>query len=402
MQAQTPRELILLVGGNPLPNYVAACALREKFDVQQVRLFYTTQVENVKNNLKKCLEGRGFRCHESFIQDAASAETIRSTCSDIASESHLHYTGGTNTMAVHIYAEWKKKNGTEDQASYLYGQDDRLLTDAGTEIDMEAVQIDLDTLATLHGLQNTQPRQLRNDGPCLPNDAEKITTQSLDGKVIDRLTLADRLYEAVPEKEKDFRSSPFSPSAWNLSLSEHIVPGNDSGQWPNKRVEAWSEFLRGGWLEEWVVLQIGATKLVESSHLHVGVKPKIRVKPRSGGSPKDRPFELDVVAIRSHRLYVVSCTIDHETKMCKSKLFEVAMRARQLGGDLARSALVCLADKDKNGNDIVDELQKDVHTLSVAQREPEVFGLKHLRAWAGWGGSQPNLTSLINWLTDKS
>lgn len=396
MQEQTPKELILLVGGNPLPNYVAACALREKFGIQQVRLFYTKETEVVKENLKKCLEGRSFRCHESFVQDAASAETIRRTCSDIASESHLHYTGGTNTMAVHIYAEWKKKNGAEDQTSYLYGQDDRLLTDAGTAIDMKAVQLDLDTLATLHGLKNIESRQLRDDGPLLPQDADEIVAKVLAGEMLDGLTLADQLYKAVPGKEKDCRKDPFFPATHGLcALSQQVVPGEDNKEWPNKRIEAWSKFLRGGWLEEWGALQIQTLRTeskVTFDRLYVGVNAKI----------DDRPFELDVVIIRGHRLYVVSCTIDHDIRLCKSKLFEVAMRARQLGGDLARSALVCLADKDGKGNDIVNELQKDVRTLSVAQREPEVFGLKHLRAWAGWGGSQPNLTSLINWLTDKS
>jgi hypothetical protein len=393
MQAQTPKELILLVGGNPLPNYVAACALREKLDVQQVRLFYTTQVENVKNNLKKCLEGSGFRCCESLIEDAASAERIRHACRDLAPGSHLHYTGGTNTMAVHIHAEWKKKNGIEDQASYLYGQDDRLLTDAGTAIEMKAV-LDLDTLATLHGLEDTTSSQPRADGPS-SEDAKEIATRSLDGQRIDDRTLADRLYLAVPPKEKKFRKSPLQPSLHGLALSEQIVPGEGNGWVDDERVKTWSKFLRGGWLEEWVALQIQTLRTegkVTFDHLYVGVESWI----------KGRSFELDVVVIRGHRLYVASCTIDHDIRLCKSKLFEVAMRARQLGGDLARAALVCLADKDKEGKNIIDELQKDVHTLSVAQREPKVFGLQHLRTWAGWRGSQPNLTSLIHWLTDKS
>lgn len=41
MQVQTPKELILLVGGNPLSNYVATCALREKLGIERVHLFYT-------------------------------------------------------------------------------------------------------------------------------------------------------------------------------------------------------------------------------------------------------------------------------------------------------------------------------------------------------------------------
>lgn len=168
-------------------------------------------------------------------------------------------------------------------------------------------------------------------------------------------------------------------------MSVEHLPDDD---WPGERIEAWRKFLRGSWLEEWVASQVKATGLVAPEHLHVGINPKIQ----------RRPFELDVVAIHGHHLYVMSCTIDHAAPLCKSKLFEVAMRARQLGGDLARSALVCLADKDKDGNDIVGELQADVRTISEAQREPKVFGLGHLREWAGWRGGAPDLKSLVQWL----
>lgn len=115
MSAPNPKELILLVGGNPLPNYVAACALKDKLRIEQVHLFYTKQVEDVTNNLRECLKKKGFqlRDSDSFIDDAASAEKIRRACNDIARGSHLHYTGGTNTMAVHVYAEWKRKGGNE-------------------------------------------------------------------------------------------------------------------------------------------------------------------------------------------------------------------------------------------------------------------------------------------------
>lgn len=61
MTARNSQELILLVGGNPLPNYVAACVLKNKLGIEWVHLFYTRQVEDVKNNLRRCLEGG--QCH---------------------------------------------------------------------------------------------------------------------------------------------------------------------------------------------------------------------------------------------------------------------------------------------------------------------------------------------------
>jgi hypothetical protein len=111
-------------------------------------------------------------------------------------------------------------------------------------------------------------------------------------------------------------------------------------------------------------------------------------------------FQVDVVVIRKHRLYLISCTVENRDDrigkaICKSKLFEVAMRARQLGGDLARSALVCLLEKK------VPELQGEVSTTWDAPNVPRVFGLAHLREWFGYGGEQPMLDRLEEWLSSK-
>src|SRR5690606_10157904 len=109
---------------------------------------------------------------------------------------------------------------------------------------------------------------------------------------------------------------------------------------------------------------------------------------------RDKPvkteFEVDVALIRGHRLYVVSCTTAQEKALCKSKLFEVAMRARHMGGDLARSALVCLRDD-------VGQLRSDIASVWDAPNGPAVFGLADLREWAGTYGPT-NTGSLMDWL----
>jgi hypothetical protein len=96
-------------------------------------------------------------------------------------------------------------------------------------------------------------------------------------------------------------------------------------------------------------------------------------------------------------LYVLSCTTDSKKARCKSKLFEVAMRARQMGGDLARSALVCFLDGGDASGPYVDQLRSDIASLWEAPNVPAVFGLADLREWAGVGG-KPNFASLREWL----
>lgn len=54
-------------------------------------------------------------------------------------------------------------------------------------------------------------------------------------------------------------------------------------------------------------------------------------------------------------------------KLCKEKLFEAHLRARQLGGDEARVALVCFSDKP--------EWIKDDMRFAIDDRKIEVFGI---------------------------
>lgn len=73
------------------------------------------------------------------------------------------------------------------------------------------------------------------------------------------------------------------------------------------------------------------------------------------------------------------------------------MRSRQLGGDLARSALVCLIDGQDSQGKYIDQLRGDVASVWEAPNKPEVFGLADLREWTGTAGS-PNLDALKRWL----
>ena len=375
-----PNEVILLVGGNPLPNYVAAHALRCTHEINQVHLLYTDEVEDVKNNLFQCLTTSSFSCRESYIRDAGNAEAIRYACGDICNDSHLHYTGGTNTMAVHVHAEWEDVCSDPNQASYLFARDDLLIFDDGTKESISShIQLDLPTLATLHGLTDADLRS----SSAFPTDPQLGDADVIAQHVFCKPKLAQQMYDEVADKESVFKKNPFDPSAKGLTLSiGGPIPDNS---WSNRQIKPWLKFLRGVWLEEWIYQQIKNTGEINCKYLYVGIEPKI----------KGRPFELDVVAIRGHHLYVMSCTISANTGLCKSKLFEVAMRARQLGGDMARSALVCLAEQR-----VVDNLQKDVESLSESSRVPQVFGLNDVRGWMGYGGSAPNLTSLSDWLKD--
>lgn len=183
------------------------------------------------------------------------------------------------------------------------------------------------------------------------------------------------------------KEEPWLPSGKGLSLSVSKVPEQN---WNKATYEKWDDFLCGGWLEEWAAKKIRTCINASAEAVEVGVRCQRKFSPKV-------EFEIDVALIRGHRLYVVSCSTAQKKALCKSKLFEVAMRARQMGGDLARSALVCLLHGDDGGGSYVDQLRSDIKSLWDAPNVPGVFGLDDLREWHGASGD-PNLESLRQWL----
>jgi len=57
-------------------------------------------------------------------------------------------------------------------------------------------------------------------------------------------------------------------------------------------------------------------------------------------SARQAIMEIDAAAIRGYQAFLFSCSTEYDNKPLKGKLFEGYVRARQLGGDEARIALV--------------------------------------------------------------
>ncbi|HHY71578.1 MAG TPA: hypothetical protein GX519_08060 [Thermoanaerobacterales bacterium] len=87
-------------------------------------------------------------------------------------------------------------------------------------------------------------------------------------------------------------------------------------------------------------------------------------------------FEVDVIAVRGYQLFAFSCTTSSDKKTLKLKLFEAYTRARQLGGDEARVALVCCSDEPEV---IRKELEQEVNQDDGdPSGRIQVFGRRHL------------------------
>lgn len=374
------QKLALLVGSNPLPNYVAAAVLAPA----EVVLLYSPETQEPRDHLRTAFSAKGIRVSESCIDDATDVRKIRDACGSLQAD-HLHYSGGTKPMAAHARATFTQG---ESHASYLDERKGLLRFDDGYDVALAGCDLGLtlDLVLALHGAERIGAPTTVSGSP------EESDVAALCAGVLKAPALSRTLFDHFrPDSRRrnvtQAKGAPWKPSDHGLTMTATTIPDSD---WTKAQYEAWDEFLSGGWLERWTARLIRSC-LDASTAVEVGVHCQ-------RNKPVATEFEIDVALIRGHRLYVVSCTTEHEKKaLCKSKLFEVAMRARQMGGDLARSALVCLLDGGNDKGAYVDQLRSDIAGVWDAPNVPRVFGLADLREWAGTSGTA-NVGSLKEWL----
>lgn len=380
--------LILLIGANPLPNYVAASTLKPS----KIVMLYTRETKPVMERLTRLIKKK----IDPVIVEAchvrrSSVREVREAVSRYATEgTYLNYTGGTKIMAAQArmaFGEAFRSMGGDDCFS-LYVDEERscILFDNGHEVRVheEEIGLSLEDLAELHDIK-ANPTALPPDGPTF-DDVLAVLRVEVDkpGTIASRLNEWGHSFDRI-KTVKGALSCPLRVDTLGVSLSVAQVPGAD---WTNARFKVWKKFISdNAWLELWVACLVRqATGLVP----HWSVNCEIQ--------PLRRPFEIDVALVRGCRLYVISCTTSSEVGLCKSKLFEVGHRARQMGGDLARAALVTFLDGcEPNGQRRINMVQQDVESAWEQPNKPKVFGLADVREWFGYH-RDPNPDSLHQWL----
>ncbi|MEM1043985.1 MAG: hypothetical protein AAGI91_15325 [Bacteroidota bacterium] len=161
----------------------------------------------------------------------------------------------------------------------------------------------------------------------------------------------------------------------------------------NREEDVWVgdllRWLRGSWLES---LALDALVRAEDDlGLHgvawsVESRPDIQALRTDDGTDDYDKFELDVMALRGYQLFAVSCTTSQGKSDVKKKLFEVLHRARQIGGDEARAAVVSAVRNPA-------AVQNELYATYGLGPQVRVFGLHDL----------PHLgTKLPEWIRDAS
>jgi hypothetical protein len=389
-------HLFLLVGENPLPNYVAARLLLKQGGT--LYLVHTTDTEKQAKRLEKILSDEGIKTTQlvslnDYESDAYHIrEKIRPKLEAIKDgKIGLNYTGGTKAMAVHAYRTvFSKQHQHPDTVfSYLDPRKLEMCIDRedGDRIRLkvkpELLEVKLETLFQIHGLElkgnPTQEAQLPQLAAVLAEvfkDENKAKHWSdwyshvfceqarkkkngnwgnWESKT-KLATLSISLEKLPPEIETEFRRENLIDSDGKLSLQAVKQKGVFT------EIEHFCKYLDGLWLEHHVLQQV-KNIADQNSIKDYGLNFKV---PLSG---TNEGFEFDVAFTRGYQLFAISISTTSKRDLCKSKLFEAYLRARQMGGDEARVALIC-CDKEP------DTLKAEMALLG--DKKIAVFGREHL------------------------
>ena len=384
-------HLILLVGGNPLPNAVAGRLLVRNGG--RITLVYSDDTKSVADDLaawfvkyqvakvtpKKVVESKAGNIHTE-VQNII----------DKNESTGLNYTGGTKTMAIHAHLAFHDVLGNKasKMSSYLDSRKLRLIFDDGhydDAIKNLPAPFELQDFINLHASLRINPCNPPLPSAWLPETALTLAEgwqrsiaktwkewfrdhikplrqprfrhelkDSLDNLVGWRYQYWQdyaRLKEATPvpfpegkvgrKLKEELMAAGYPTDLSDLDLGQAYkvlaTPSVISAYFQQFEMEELCAWFEAKWLEHHVAGCLEKSGLFDS--VYIGVETVLE-------EDKQHPvcYELDVVGIRGYQLFAISCSTSGGFDT-KQKLFEVAMRARQLGGDEARIALVCMSDK---------------------------------------------------------
>ncbi|WP_029689274.1 hypothetical protein [Thermoanaerobacter sp. A7A] len=415
------KVLVLLIGTNPLPNYIVGSYLRENYN--KFVLIYSERNEEINQSstadyaekLKKHLNLNN-NCVPLPLYDISNPKSIRNDLGIFPKEKidevHLNYTGGTKTMVAHVYNFLKEKFGDKFNASYLDARSYKLVYDYNEKgvILKDKIKIDIKTLLSIHLYDKDVSFEIYDTYSYKKKFADSF--DDISQKIENAIT-GGRGEEFIKWLEDPFRKifkgpgkilenkSKFKQHIDNFSKNDDLSPINKFNNYTpdfiwdilnafpedkkiNDGKKLWIpddsisnnkfsdcikdtvEFLDGKWFEWYVYSQI-RNKLLDRK-LKEGEYFGISLKAQRKDSPN---FELDIFIINGYQLVGLSLTTSKRQGDCKLKGFEVIHRVRQIGGDESKAILITGMDSSKK-----DDLQKDLaYVTGTAEDKIVVFAI---------------------------
>jgi len=388
--------LILLVGTNPLPNFVVAeYYIKNNPSLSKIILIYSEQTrdqESTKDyaeNINNVIEKRNHSIEIKLIplSDISNAKDIERDINKkllplISADSiHLNYTGGTKAMGIHVYRLLKEKISNAS-FSYLDARTFKLIDDEKGPITSdlrEVVSITLQDILELHGYEriNEEP-----EFEC--KDAIKIFQELIEkDELKSYFDSYKREIFCTKEGELITKKSQIDPKLRDmkavnpllsivLALPEEYRIFNPDGTFrepaKNKQLKKTIKFIDGVWLEHYIYTILKEEESFKNCDINMNCE--IRSPKWSSG----QKFEIDLSLVNGYQLIGLSCTTSDELRICKSKGFEILHRTRQIGGDEARAVLVTRLKSSKR-----DELHNELSIDTGGKKNILVLGEEDLK-----------------------
>lgn len=370
-------HLVLLIGENPLPCYVAARTLLKAGGTPH--LVYTNHTKIPADRLRDLLRERSpdlQPCQYIHLGDKESdgyhiQKSIQEAMQPLAHERlGLNYTGGTKPMATHAYRALLK---LQSDAIFSYLDPRRLEMcidrEDGDRIRRKVeLKLSLEELFQLHHLAfQSEPISK----PKLPEVSTAFVGVACQQDWQTWKKEGMRL-EKLPDDLKVSLQPYGNPSSATVCLNVLQEKG-EFGQ--DNTPKKWID--HNDWFEHYVLHQVQLISDAYNIHERKGsfhIKDLVPNAPRqrysSNQGDPEKKFEIDVAFVRNYQLFAISCCISKTKPTLKEKLFEVYLRAKQIGGDEARVALVCFSEEP-------EILEYD---LKIVLDNPKikVFGKAHL------------------------
>ena len=390
-------HLFLLMGGNALPNYVAALTLLKPNG--KAYLIHTSFSELQAKRIAELLRDRSDLQPAMLIDlkdGQAEAAVIRQSIQGVAQHLRgrvgLNYTGGTKVMSVYAHRAISELY-SEAVFSYLDSNTLEMMIDDETAASLRfkvPLKLSFEQLFRLHGLQ------WRNNCPPLDRATHPVAALQFaklyQSPALSRAwrnwceqTLKRTCQTSYGRWDKEWQltqTPPLSlqglPAHWQTLLEQQMGAVAQKLLLQTARKQGFQtttqlcEWLDGIWLEDYVLQQI--QQIPASYEIHENQMSFRMQDPADQNADWDK-FEFDVAFMRHYQMFALSCTTSENRKLCKQKLIEANTRAQQLGGIEARVALVC-ASSDP------DSLRKELE-VATRNRKIAVFGRQDWQSLSG-------------------
>ena len=387
-------NLVLIVGTNPLPNYVVAnYFIQKNLNLKKIYLLHSEQTptqagtniyaENLTIQLTALIEKSGKNIEVAFqnlqIKDVAKKRSIEEVVQNQIidkiegwSKVHLDYTGGTKSMTTYTYLTFHNNHkNLEMSYSYLDARGYKLVFD-NSYIEynlLKFVSISFSQLIGLHGFirKNKDKYEILKT---FEDPLKEFSNLIEKGNINDfyskkggytrkiYLNKEGKLDPSVDESSVKFKEHYSSKNSINSEFSSVVgqmnadlkifnSEGNFNCKISKKNLTRAVKFLDGDWLELYVHQLLKEAPLSNYENLlDWEIKKPVW---------KNNYFQIDNILMKGYQLIGISCTTAYEKSLCKNKGFEILLRTQQIGGSEAKSVLLTRMPKQN-----IEILQEDL------------------------------------------